>query len=166
MAVNNAKHWLTAKAMAEACGIDFRTFKKLGVEPVKKGGAGQSHWYSFADVMRAWHTYQLSQHIIAGDDDDDIGTLDLKRETALKIRVEREGRQIKNDIMRGEYASIAMMEETLAAVAATMDGVLTTIPLRIKRKLPDVPTAVLRIVETEVIDAQNKLASIRPDFSE
>ena len=64
MAANNAKHWLTAKAMADACGLDFRTFKKLDVEPVKKGGKGQSHWYAFSDVMRAWHSYQLSQHVV------------------------------------------------------------------------------------------------------
>lgn len=166
MAANNAKHWLTAKAMADACGLDFRTFKKLDVEPVKKGGKGQSHWYAFSDVMRAWHSYQLSQHVIESGGGDDIGTIDLKKESALKVRADRIGQEIKNNVLLGEYVPIEEVEGILSGIAATMDGVLTSIVLNIKRAHPDVPAAVLAVIEKQVISSQNKLADIRPDFSE
>ena len=165
MAANNAKHWLTAKAMADACGLDFRTFKKLDVEPVKKGGKGQSHWYAFSDVMRAWHSYQLSQHVVGGEDEEH-GTINIKTEMALKTRADRIGQEIKNNVLLGEYVPIEEVEGILSGIAATMDGVLTTIVLNIKRAHPDVPAAVLAVIEKQVISSQNKLADIRPDFSE
>ena len=69
-------------------------------------------------------------------------------------------------MLLGEYVPIEEVEGILSGIAATMDGVLTTIVLNIKRAHPDVPAAVLAVIEKQVISSQNKLADIRPDFSD
>lgn len=166
MAIDRVNNWMTAKTMADACQIDFRTFKKLGVEPVQKGKKGQSHWYAFGDVMRAWHSYQLSQHVLAGDEEDEHGSIDIKREAALKVRAEREGIEIKNNVLRESYVPVDVMQDVLGSLAMTIDGVLSTIPLNIKRANPELGADVLRGIEKQVIEAQNKLAEIRPESSE
>lgn len=157
------KDWLPAKKMAEACSLDYRAFQKLEVEPVKRGAKGQAHYYAFADVMRAWHVYQSKKFI---SEKEDGPRLDLKRELARKTAADADGKEIKNDIARGEYVRIEHAENSLGVIASAVDGVLSSIPLNIKRRLPELSASALRIVETEIVNAQNKLADIRLDIED
>ncbi len=86
------------------------------------------------------------------------GVLDLATERALLMRSQREGQDMRNAILRGQYAPISYLSEVLAAVCAEFAQRLDALPAHLRRNCPDAPAAVLDELGVAVAAARNALA--------
>jgi len=78
---------------------------------------------------------------------------DLTSERVLKTRVEREREQIRLEQDRGTFAPVAVLEQTLATLGATIVAALQTLPANILLHCPGLSPADGDIVQQEVARA-------------
>lgn len=94
------------------------------------------------------------------------GDLDLVQERARLAKEQADKVAMLNERMRKESAPVWLLEVVLASVGRQIAGVLEAIPINIKRKSDDIPTAVLEFITREVTTARNLAASVEFDWSE
>lgn len=145
-----AQDW-TLSALAVEIGINRRTLglRLAGLKPVRE--SGKIKYYRLADVVRA-----LIEH--AGNPGDPA---------AQRARLDQlRGDQIEFDlnIKRGEYAPIEMLKFALSDVANQIKSIFEAIPKRIKNSMPSLRAREMKILERELIKAQNAASEIRVRF--
>ena len=84
------------------------------------------------------------------------GTLDLGQERARLAREQRIGIEIKNAVLRGEYAPISLLAEVLASASQAVAERFDHLPGQIKRVAPTLPPAVMDRVMTTIAEARNE----------
>lgn len=63
--------------------------------------------------------------------------IDLVEERALLARSQREGQEIKNATLRGEYASVSLLSQVLANASQAVVDRLDMLPLKLKKRCPN-----------------------------
>ena len=138
------------RALARALGLSeaaVSTLKKRGM-PVDDG----------VEACRAWRNrnvapYARTAAAAAKTSSTDLGgsvppptggTLDLGQERARLAREQRIGIEIKNAVLRGEYAPISLLAEVLASASQAVAERFDHLPGQIKRVAPTLPPAVIR----------------------
>ena len=71
---------------------------------------------------------------------------------------------LKEQQILGELAPIAALEWCLTSVCAQISAVLETLPAKLKRRLPQLTSADLHLIQTEIARARNAASSATLNF--
>jgi len=85
------------------------------------------------------------------------GTIDLPTERALLARSQREGQNIKNEVLRCTYAPIELLSDVLANASQAVVDRLDQIPADLKRVCPDLPQSARDAVMAQIASARNEM---------
>lgn len=83
--------------------------------------------------------------------------------TVEKIRLtasQADESELKVDLKKRDVAPLAAMELAISKIAVNAASKLEQIPIRVKRKLPNLTTRELEIISKEIIAVQNEVAEI------
>ncbi|GAB1141655.1 terminase small subunit [Shewanella algae] len=143
--------------LCKSLGISTTAFDKWGVPVTKKHG--RQSLYSVADVVanRVGHAERKFAASVP-EDDPEKPNLDFERWRLTKAQAD--GQELKNEKERKEVVETAFATFVLGRTAAQMASILDQIPLRIKRKFPDLPPARIDAIKAEIIKAQNIAAEV------
>ncbi len=92
----------------------------------------------------------------AGRLGDTVGGLDPAHESAALKRAQREGQEIKNAVLRGEYAPINLLAEVLAMASQSIVERLDQLPAALRKTCPDLPEAARDQVMNTIASARNE----------
>jgi phage terminase Nu1 subunit (DNA packaging protein) len=99
-----------------------------------------------------------------GADDENARARRLSNELTIeRIRLtasQADDSELKVDLKKREVAPLAAMELAIVKVATNAASKLEQIPIRIKRKLPNLTTRELEIISREIVAIQNEVAEI------
>lgn len=84
------------------------------------------------------------------------GGLDLATERAALARAQREGIEIKNAVLRGEYAPTQLLGEVLATASQAVAERFDHLPNRVRRACPDLPPQAVDTVLAVIAAARNE----------
>jgi phage terminase Nu1 subunit (DNA packaging protein) len=86
----------------------------------------------------------------------EAGGLDLAQERAALAREQRIGIALKNAVLRGEYASIAMLGEVLDTASQAVAERFDHLPGQVRKACPDLPPAAVDQVMAIIAAARNE----------
>jgi phage terminase Nu1 subunit (DNA packaging protein) len=89
----------------------------------------------------------------------DAALLDLGQERAMLAREQRISIEMKNSVLRGEYAPISLLAEALAAASQAIVDRLDQLPARLRKTCPDLSDAARAEVMAAIADARNEWVS-------
>lgn len=92
----------------------------------------------------------------AGRMGSEVGGLDLAQERAALAREQRMGIEIKNAVLRGEYASIGLLSEVLASASQAVAERFDHLPGLLKKVAPDMLDAARDQVMATIAQARNE----------
>ncbi len=95
---------------------------------------------------------------------EDLGDLQTERTRLTKAnadKIEIEVKQLQNDL-----APIELITWTLNKVGSQIASILDAIPLKAKRRIPDLTNAQVELLRREVIKAQNVASKVTVDLDE
>jgi phage terminase Nu1 subunit (DNA packaging protein) len=92
----------------------------------------------------------------AGRLGDTADGLDPAQESAALKRAQREGQEIKNAVLRGEYASISLLAEVLATASQSVSERFEQIPGILRKTCPDMTEDMRDRLMTVLSDARNE----------
>jgi len=95
-----------------------------------------------------------------------IGVSAMEAVKLLNIEADTRLKDIKLSQLRGELASIEVIEAALSKVGGQICAVFETIPVKIRRRNPKLTATDLQIVQRELTKALNIAASIEPDLDD
>ena len=84
------------------------------------------------------------------------GPLDLAQERSALARVQRIGVELRNAVLRSEFAPTAMLTRVLADTSKAVAEHIDHLPARIKTACPALPDAALSVVLTTIDTARNE----------
>lgn len=106
---------------------------------------------AYCEHLRAIAAGRMSE---SGDDG-------LTAERTRLTKEQADAQEMKNAVTRGELAPVVVLEETLEGAAARVAAVFEAIPGKIRRRLPDLPMAAVRIVTDEIGAARKIVAAMQ-----
>lgn len=86
------------------------------------------------------------------------GGLDPAQENAALKRAQREGVEIKNAVLRGEFAPIKLLAEVLADASQGVVERFEQLPGQLRKACPDLPPAAIDQVMSTIASARNEWA--------
>ncbi len=86
----------------------------------------------------------------------EVGGLDLAQERAALAREQRMGIEIKNSVLRGEFAPIGLLSEVLATASQSVVERFEQLPGILKKSCPDLPDAAREQVMIALASARNE----------
>ena len=92
----------------------------------------------------------------AGRMGSESGGLDLAQERAALAREQRRGIELKNAVLRGEYASIALLGEVLAKASQSVAERFDHLPGQLRKACPDLPPPAVDQVMSTIASARNE----------
>lgn len=107
-----------------------------------------------ADVWLLAYCHRLREQA-AGRLGSEVGGLDLAAERAALARAQRMGIEIKNAVLRGEYASVDLLGEVLARASQAVAERFDHLPGQLKKACPDLPPDALQQILSVVATARN-----------
>lgn len=109
---------------------------------------------SVQDLVHAY-CFRLREQA-AGRMGAEVGGLDLAQERAALAREQRLGIEIKNAVLRGEYAPISLLSEVLATASQSVVERFEQLPALLKKSCPDLPDAARDQVMVALAGARNE----------
>lgn len=148
---------LNKRDLCSSLGISTQAFDKWGVPFREK--RGRECLYAMADVVanRVGHAERKAASVMA-DDDPDKPNIDYERYRLTKAQAD--GQELKNEKERKEVVETAFATFVLTRTAAQIASILDQIPIRMKRKFPDLAPARVDAIKAEIIKAQNIAAEV------
>jgi phage terminase Nu1 subunit (DNA packaging protein) len=131
--------------VSEFLGVSEKTVSEWASEGLFDGCA------TFADALRA--VYRRLSAAAAGR----VG--ELSEERARLARAQAENVEMKNAVMRREYAPVALLEEALARAARQMARTLEALPVKLRRSSAVMSTDDIGLVEREIAGLRNLAAA-------
>ena len=112
---------------------------------------------SFGSLQEVVHAYcyRLREQA-AGRMGSTVGGLDLAQERAALAREQRMGIEIKNAVLRGEYAPIGLLSQVLAIASQSIVERFEQLPSTLKKACPDLPDAAREQVMLVLAAARNE----------
>lgn len=92
----------------------------------------------------------------AGRGASETGGLDLAQERAALARSQREGIEIKNAVLRGDYAAVQLLSEVLATASQAVAERFEHLPGELRKACPDMPPSAIDQVQTVIASARNE----------
>lgn len=139
---------VTQTVFGAAVGVSQQAISDLVHKGVLTEGQG-------ADVWLLAYCGRLREQA-AGRLGETIGGLDLSQERAALAREQRMGIEIKNAVLRGEYAAIELLGEVLARASQAVAERFDHLPGRLKKACPELPPEALDQVLAIIAAARNE----------
>ena len=139
---------VTQTVFGAAVGVSQQAISDLVHKGVLTEGQG-------ADVWLLAYCARLREQA-AGRLGDTIGGLDLAQERAALARSQRDGIEIKNAVLRGDYASVTLLAEVLANASQSVAERFDHLPGLLRKTLPDLPQAAVDQVMVVIAAARNE----------
>lgn len=113
-----------------------------------------------AEAARAWRAehvngYRRAASAKSGQEGGDDGA-NLARERAALARAQREGIEIKNAALRGEYAKISLLADVLATASAAVAERLDGLPAVLRRRCRHLSADGIAAVVAVIAEARNE----------
>lgn len=96
------------------------------------------------------------REVAAGRQSEEMGGLDLVQERAALAREQRLGIEIKNAVLRQEFAPINLLAEVLATASQSVVERFEQLPGLLKKSCPDLPDAAREQVMVALAAARNE----------
>lgn len=84
------------------------------------------------------------------------GPLNLEQERAALAREQRIGHELKNAVLRGDYAEVRLLERVLASASQAVVERFEHLPARLRTACPGLPQAAIDEVMAVIADARNE----------
>jgi phage terminase Nu1 subunit (DNA packaging protein) len=84
------------------------------------------------------------------------GPLDLAQERAALARAQRESVELKNGVLRGEYAAVSLLAEVLATASQAVAERFEHLPGQLRKACPDLPPAAIDRAMATIAAARNE----------
>lgn len=84
------------------------------------------------------------------------GDLDLAQERAALARAQREGIELKNAVLRREFAPVELLAQTLATASTAVAERFDMLPAALRKTCPDLPEAARDTVLAVLAQARNE----------
>lgn len=152
----------TQDEVAQRIDLSTRQVQRLlktGVLPGPRGSAG----YSLDDCTKAYINHLRSQakrNRSEADTDPERDAYDVDYERALLIQSQRRLNELKEEQIRKETAPVELIAWTLNKVGSQIVSILDAIPMKVKRRIPNLNSSQIELIKREVISAQNTAAKI------
>lgn len=153
--------WINQKTAAASCGISVVGFQKWKIPPA--GKVGRNTYYTIAGILES---RLANQRRLVSKTDGDGEETDYGKEKARLTREQADAAEIKNEVSRGELAPIQLIETTLGRIMSQVAAIIETIPMKVKRKSPNLTAMDVEIMKREITRIQNLAADITVDFDE
>ena len=138
----------TQQELAELIGVsEARISQMVGDGIVERGATLVMQIRSYCAWLR---------EVAAGRASSEIGGLDLVQERAALAREQRLGIEIKNAVLRGDFAPIALLSEVLATASQSVVERFEQLPGQLKKACPDLPDAAREQVMSALASARNE----------
>ncbi len=85
---------------------------------------------------------------------------ELSEERARLARAQAENVEMKNAVLRREYAPVTLLEEALGRVSRQMAGILEALPGNLRRRSPLLTAEDIKLVELEIARVRNLAATV------
>lgn len=129
-------------------GIAQQTVSEMVGEGILQSGAPLGHWLlAYCARLRE----QAAGRLGSGPDG-----LDLAQERAALAREQRRGLEIKNGVLRAEYAPVSLLGEVLASASQAVAEGFDHLPGQIRKACPNLPPAATDQVMSVIAGARNK----------
>jgi phage terminase Nu1 subunit (DNA packaging protein) len=151
-------HWLNKSQMAASLGITVQAFDKWKVESIAK--IGRENFYDVRTILNN-RLAQAEQKNAASETPDGIDPL-----IEYKLMVERQGltaaqriaQEKKNEIADKQLVPVGFAIFALSKIAAQLGSLLDTVPLKLKRKHPEIDVRHIESLQREIALARNLAA--------
>jgi len=148
------------KEIASHLDISDRQVRNLlssSVLPGSKGAGGLD-----VDACRMAYISYLRNQAKHGSSNAEAppGSIDLEDERAGLVKAQRISQELKNDILEGRSIPVEIAQEVLAKILIQVSGILTALPLNLKRKHPELDKRVIDSIQSEMIKHQNEAAKL------
>lgn len=158
----------TQSEIAERIDLSTRQVQRLlknGILPGPRGSAG----YSLDDCTKAYINHlrsQANRSRAESDIDPERDAYDVDYERALLIQSQRRLNELKEEQIRRESAPVELIAWTLNKVGTQIVSILDAIPLKVKRRIPQLNASQIELIKREVVSAQNIAANIKVNIDE
>lgn len=158
--------WLNKKDMAASIGISVQAFDKWNVDPVAK--IGRETFYTVDDVIEfAIAREQKKAPTGLGKTFDEMmadPNLDYMQRAELmkieKVALENQRMKLQNAVLEGRSLPAHGVTLVLARILSRAGEIFDGMPLKIKRKHPNLDKRVIQMIKGEVVKAQNEVARL------
>lgn len=130
------------KQFAQLVGLSEARVSQLAAEGLLQSGGTGLQWTQA-------YCQRLREHAAGVNGD-------LARERASLAREQRRGIEIKNAVLRGEYASVALLAEVLATASQAVSERFEHLPGRLRKAFPALQPDVIDAVVTVIAEARNE----------
>lgn len=134
------------KHVAMIVGISEARVSQLHAEGVFAEGSTLGDWVAaYCDRLREQAAGRFTD-----------GPLDLAQERAALARAQREGVDLKNALLRGQYAAVSLLAEVLATASQAVAERFEHLPGLLRKACPDLPAAAIDQVLVVIANARNE----------
>lgn len=158
--------WLNKKEMAASIGISVQAFDKWNVDPIAK--IGRETFYIVEDVIdfcvereRKKAPTGLGKSFDEMMSDPNLGYLERAELMKVeKIALENQRMKLQNAVLEGRSLPAEGVTLVLSRILSRAGEIFDGMPLKIKRKHPNLDKRVIQLIKGEVVKAQNEVGRL------
>ena len=154
-------HWLNKSDMAASLGISVQAFDKWGVKPVVR--IGREAFFDVRSVVDNRLTQAARKHAPAGEDGEGIDPLAEQKLTQERLRLTAamaDSQELKNEVKRARLVPVEFAVFALSRMAAQVGSLLDTIPLKMRRRHPELDVRHVESMQREIAVTRNTAAEL------
>ncbi|SFB46389.1 terminase small subunit [Azotobacter beijerinckii] len=154
-------HWLNKSDMAASLGISVQAFDKWGIKPVAR--IGREAFFDVRAVLDNRLEHAARKYAPAGDDEEGLDPLADKKLTQERLRLtaaQADAQELKNSVKRAQLVPVGFAVFALSRMAAQIGSLLDTVPLKLRRKHPDLDVRHVEALQREIALARNTAADL------
>ncbi|HEJ1943963.1 TPA: terminase small subunit [Pseudomonas aeruginosa] len=159
--ITRQPHWLNKSRMATSLGISTQAFDKWGVEPVAR--IGREVFYDVRSVLENRLDFAERKHQPDGDVPEGIDPLAEHKLTQERLRLtsaQADAQEKKNLVADKHLVPTEFAVFALGKVAAQIGSILDTVPLKLRRKHPDLDVRHVEALQREIALARNRASEL------
>jgi phage terminase Nu1 subunit (DNA packaging protein) len=150
-------HWLNKSMMAASLGISVQAFDKWKVDPVAR--IGRENFYDVRTVLN--NRLALAEQKSGSTDPEGVDPLleyKLLEERRGLTAAQRVAQEQKNRVNDKQLVPVGFAIFSLSKIAAQLGSLLDTVPLKLKRKHPEIDARHIESLQREIAIARNLAA--------
>lgn len=151
--------WLNKSEMSASLGISPQAFDKWGVQATAR--IGREAFYTAQSVLENRLKHAAHKQQLGGDDIPGIDPLADHKLTQERLRLtsaQADSQEQKNEVSRKRLVPVDFATFALSRVAAQIGSMLDTVPLKLRRKHPDLDVRHVESLQREIAHARNTAA--------
>jgi phage terminase Nu1 subunit (DNA packaging protein) len=146
-----------ASTIANLFNLTERRIQQLAAEGViPKESRGK---YDLVGAVRGYIKYLQDRAF-----GQDVGTSEFTNHRERLVKANADRAEMENDLMRGDSVPTDAVKFAIADFASQVKSTFESIPKRIKHSLPSLRAREMKILEREIVKAQNATSDIRVAF--